>query len=163
MKKIIFFALFFYFLALVQTSFLVHFDIVGTIPNLILIFLVLALFFEKSSDKSGYWVAALAGFYLDVFSGLQLGVSIFVLILLTYFVKRIVRTLREENVLYFVPILILAVIFYGVFSVLLNSLLSLSLPCFSISWLKLLEIAYNLLIGVIAFYLIKCFGKILGK
>ena len=67
-KKIIFFVLFFYFLALMQTGFLVHFRAFGVIPNLILIVLILINLLEGSERKLGLVAGLIAGFYLDVFS-----------------------------------------------------------------------------------------------
>ena len=68
MKRILFFLLFFYLLALIQTSFLVHFDIGGVSLNLILISVVLFNFLEKPWKKTGFLVAVIGGLYLDLFS-----------------------------------------------------------------------------------------------
>jgi len=165
MKKILFFVLFFYILVLIQTGFLFHFDIAGTVPNLLLISVVLVIFFERPQKKSGFLIAAIAGFYLDLFSDFWLGISLFTLVVLTFLIKRILRALEGENILYFISLLIFAVIFYNFFSVFLNSVLKLSFPpSFSFNKLKILELVYNLGMGVFAFYLVKlCSGKIPTK
>lgn len=165
MKRILIFALFFYLLALIQTSFLIHLDISGVTLNLILISVILINFFEKPWRKTGFLIAAIAGFYLDLFSDFQIGVSLFTLIILALLIKRILKTLKEENIFYFIPVFILAIVFYNLFSVLLSSVLELSFPSsFCFDKLRILEIAYNLVIGIFGFYLIKlCSGKILRK
>jgi len=159
MKPLIF-ALFFYILALIQTSFLVHLDIFGVTLNLILISVVLVNFYEKPWKNSGLLVAAIGGFYLDLFSNFQFGVSIFILVVLAFLIKRTLKILKEENVLYFIPIFIFSIIFYNLFSTLLSSALNLSFPsslCFN--RLKILEIVYNLGVGVFGFYLMKLCSK----
>ncbi len=163
MKKILISVLFFFFLALIQTSFLIHLDISGVSLNLILISVILVNFFEKPRQKTGLVVAAIGGLYLDLFSNFQIGISLFTLIILALLIKRILKTIKEENILYFIPVFVLAVVFYSFLSVLLSSALELSFPSsFCFDKLKLLEIAYNLVIGVAGFYLIKlCSGRIL--
>jgi rod shape-determining protein MreD len=155
---------FLFFLILVQTSFFVHFDLCGTIPNLVLISVVLINFFEDPRKKSGLIIAGVAGFYLDLFSNFQLGISIFLLVLFTLLIKREVKRYKEENILYFIPLLLLIVVLYSIFPVLINSLLDLSLPSFSFNKLKIVEILYNLLVGIIGFFFVKiCFGKVLKR
>lgn len=165
MKRILIFVLFFYLLVLIQTSFLIHFNISSVVPNLILISVILVNFFEKAWKNTGLLIAAIGGFYLDLFSNFQLGISLFTLIILAFLIKRALKILREKNILYFIPIFIFAVIFYNLVSTLFSSVLRLSFPpSFAFNKLKMLEIIYNLGIGVFGFYLIKlCSGKILRK
>ncbi len=68
MKKIIFFIFFFYFLALIQTSFLAHLKILGIVPNLVLIVIILINIFTPYHQWQGIGLSLLGGFYLDVFS-----------------------------------------------------------------------------------------------
>ena len=71
-KKIIFFIVIFYILALLQTSFLVHFGIRGFLPNFVLIAVVFINLFSSSvRDRAAS--ALIGGFYLDVFSLGQTG------------------------------------------------------------------------------------------
>lgn len=67
-KKIIILILFFYFLILFQTSFLVHFNWQGIVPNFVLIALIFINLFEKPEKKLGIVAGFLGGFYLDIFS-----------------------------------------------------------------------------------------------
>ncbi|MDP2967021.1 MAG: rod shape-determining protein MreD [bacterium] len=66
-KKIIFFILIFYILTLIQTSFLVHFNILGITPNLVLIAVIFINIFN-SSQWQKISSAIIGGFYLDIFS-----------------------------------------------------------------------------------------------
>ncbi|MCX6759242.1 MAG: hypothetical protein NT012_01635 [Candidatus Nealsonbacteria bacterium] len=82
-KKIIFFILIFYVLTLIQTSFLVHFNVSGVIPNLVLITVIFINLLPESQRRvknriyslrlSSSWLqkissAVIGGFYLDIFS-----------------------------------------------------------------------------------------------
>ena len=67
-KKTLLLLLFFYFLALFQTSFLVHFNWQGIVPNLVLVALIFINLFEKPEKKLGIVSGLLGGFYLDIFS-----------------------------------------------------------------------------------------------
>ena len=165
MKKILIFALFFYILTLIQTSFLIHFDILGVTPHLILISIVLLNFLEKPKDYTGLWVAGAGGFFLDLFSSFQFGVSLFTLIILAFLIKRILIILKEENIIYFIFIFVFAFVFYNLFSVLFNSLLNLSFPSlFIFNKLKIFEIIYNLIWGILGYFLVKlCSQKVLKK
>jgi rod shape-determining protein MreD len=164
MKKILVSIIFFYILVLVQTSFLVHFDISGVSLNLILIAVILINFFERAERRRGLMVAAIGGFYLDLFSNLQVGVSILILFVLALLIKRALKRFKEENILYFIPIFVLTMALYSFFTFLLMSGLKLSFPPLYFNKLKLLETGYNLIVGIIGFYLIKiCFGRILKR
>ena len=93
-KKIIFFVFFFYFLTLIQNSFLFHFKLLGIASNLVLITVILINFFERPEGKSGIIAAFLGGFYLDVFSisnELFFGFYILVSLILSLFIKLILR------------------------------------------------------------------------
>jgi rod shape-determining protein MreD len=67
-KKIIFLVFFFYLLALIQTSFLIHFNLSGIVPNFVLITIFFINLFERPEKKLGIVSAFLGGFYLDIFS-----------------------------------------------------------------------------------------------
>ncbi|PIS39688.1 MAG: hypothetical protein COT33_00700 [Candidatus Nealsonbacteria bacterium CG08_land_8_20_14_0_20_38_20] len=86
-KKIITSLLFFYILALFQTSFLVHFSAL----NLILISIFFFNLFEKSEENFGLISALIGGFFLDIFSERAIGFYILILFLLSLFIKLILR------------------------------------------------------------------------
>ena len=94
-KKILVFIIIFYFLALVQTSFLVHFKVWNMVPNLIFFLIVVWNVFEKADNRFGLYQAIIGGFFLDVFSDKFIGFNILILvisvILIKLFFRRYVR------------------------------------------------------------------------
>lgn len=90
-KKTLAFIIFFYVLALFQTSFLVHFKIFGQIPNLILISVIIINFFEGPKYYSSFFAAVIGGFFLDIFSDKPIGLSILILLIISFFIKFILK------------------------------------------------------------------------
>lgn len=90
-KKILILILFFYILVLLQTSFLVHFNIKGIVPNLVLVSVILINFFEKPKEYLGFLSAIIGGFFLDVFSENFIGFYILILVGLAIFIKFILK------------------------------------------------------------------------
>lgn len=165
MKKIFVFTLFFHFLILIQTSFLVHFSIFGIIPNLILISVVVFNFFEKPRKNSGFLIAAIGGFYLDLFSNFQIGASVFSLVILVLLIKKFLKFVGEENIFYFILLFVFSLIFYDSILILFDSILKQSFS-FSLIFSKsrAMEVIYNLTAGILVFYFAKiCFLKALKK
>jgi len=85
----------FYFLALIQTSFMPHLAIYGVVFNLVLFIVILWNIFENSDNYFGLYQAIIGGFFLDIFSSHFIGYNIIILlliaILLKFFFKRYVR------------------------------------------------------------------------
>ncbi|KPJ56416.1 hypothetical protein AMJ49_04900 [Parcubacteria bacterium DG_74_2] len=90
-RKLAIIILFFYVLALLQTSFLVNFGINGMIPNLILISVILINIFEKPEKKYGIFSAFIGGFFLDIFSERFIGFEILILTAIACFIKLILK------------------------------------------------------------------------
>jgi len=86
-KKILILIIVFYFLVLIQTSFLVHFNILGIVPNLVLISVVFWNLFEKSKNYFGLYAALIGGLFLDIFSNRFIGFYILILFTLAIFLK----------------------------------------------------------------------------
>lgn len=93
MRKLILIFLGFYFLILIQTSFLVHFNFgwrLGFLPILIIITLI--NFFEPTTKKSvGGYSAFFGGLFLDIFSENFFGFWIFISLVLSFFIKFIFK------------------------------------------------------------------------
>lgn len=91
-RKILTLTLFFYILALLQTSFLVHFNIFGVVPNLILISVILISFFTPTSKFGvGIGSAFIGGFFLDVFSSQPFGWNVLILLAISILIKIILK------------------------------------------------------------------------
>ena len=89
-KKIFIYTLFFYFLALLQTTSLVGFNLLGII-NLIVIAVILINLFEKPKDYSGIYAGFIGGFFLDIFSASLIGQNVLILLALALFIKIVLR------------------------------------------------------------------------
>jgi len=82
-----------YSLALLQSSFLVHFNLFGMVPNLIVALIVVWSFLEseKKIFSAALFCAAAGGFFLDVFSTRPFGMYILILIAIALFIKFFIR------------------------------------------------------------------------
>lgn len=90
-KKILFSAIIFYFLALLQASFLPHFSVFGIVPNIVLFFVFLINLFEKNERTTGLIAAFAAGLFLDIFSGGFIGFYILISLAISILVKYVLR------------------------------------------------------------------------
>jgi len=90
-KKILLSIILFYFLVLIQTSFLVHFTIFDAVPNIVLILVLGWNLLEKRKNYLGVTNALIGGFFLDVFSSHFIGFYILILIGLAIFIKLIFK------------------------------------------------------------------------
>jgi rod shape-determining protein MreD len=90
-KKILISIIVFYFLVLIQTSFWVHFNILGIVPNLVLISVILWNLFEKSKNYFGLYAALIGGLFLDIFSNRFIGFYILISLALAVFLKLVFK------------------------------------------------------------------------
>ncbi|MBU2539830.1 rod shape-determining protein MreD [Patescibacteria group bacterium] len=150
---------FFYFISLIQNSFLVHFSIFGVIPNLVLILVCLFIFFEKTQTYYGLVSAVIGGFFLDIFSGSFIGISTLSLIIIYFLIKEILCHLKDIPskylFLYFIIVLIFTMLFYELFFGLSSIFLNHSFPIYFGVCAFLVRIIYNLIIGLVFFYIFK--------
>lgn len=139
----------FFILTLVQTNFFIHFEISGQIPNLVLIFLFLTVFFTPIALKIQP-EAILAGFFLDIFSYRPMGISMLVFFLGTFLIQEILKNLKKTNLLVFLVLFLLFQCFY-------YFLLSASDYVFeksaflTIDRFFLIRTTYNLVLAIIGF------------
>ncbi len=149
-KKILLLIAVFYILVLLQSSFLVHFNIFGVVPNLVLILVCLLSFFEKPNEYRGIFGAVIGGFFLDIFSNSFIGISIIILVVISFFIKKSLHLLKETSkrypIIYFLPLFIFSLIFYSFSS---------SVFQFSFSLSFLVEIIYNSVFAFLCFYICK--------
>jgi len=81
-----------YFLILIEGAFLVHFKFLAALSNIfIFIFCFLYNLFEKKEKLLGVYVFGIAGLLMDVFSSHFLGLNAIILILLSLFVKLVLK------------------------------------------------------------------------
>ena len=82
-----------YALALLQSSFLVHFNLFGMVPNLIVVLIAAWSFLEmeKKLFSAALFCAVAGGFFLDIFSSRPFGFYIVMLVAIALFIKFFVR------------------------------------------------------------------------
>ena len=78
--KLLFIIILFYFLVLLQATFLVHFNIFGITFNLVLVLTIIWNIFEESKNPFGVFLAGINGLFLDIFSSGLIGFNILILI-----------------------------------------------------------------------------------
>lgn len=77
-----------YFWVLLQTSFLVHLNIGGFLPNSILISVAVLSFFAPGW---GIPFALTGGFFLDIFSSHFIGLNVLIFLALVVFIQKILK------------------------------------------------------------------------
>jgi len=151
--------LFLYLFVLLEGGFLNHFAICGVVPNLVLILLCLAAFFEKPHGYSGIFLAVFSGLFLDIFSKLFFGVSILTMVIIYLLIRELIHILRDtrqkHSIFYFIPIFILCLIMYDFFLILFSYLTDHSVLLSFGGYTLLIKIAYNLVFATAGFMLFK--------
>jgi len=95
MKKLLFFIFLFYFLILLQESFLLHFFLY--MPNIVLVMTCLVSFIEERKDSFGIYLSLVGGLFLDIFSESFFGFYILTLLLTSFFIKIIFKNYIQFN------------------------------------------------------------------
>ena len=90
-KRILILLAVFYLLALLQTSFFIHFKLWGVVPNFILISAILINVFEKPQKNTGVLAGFIGGFFLDIFSSNPIGFYALILLAASFLIKIIFR------------------------------------------------------------------------
>lgn len=150
----------FYFFALLQNSFFVYFNFLGSVPNFVFILYFTLIFFEK---KDGYYAtifyAILAGLFLDIFSANSLGISIALLIIIGLLTKKIQSLLNEKKEDYpFGYFISLFLISFLVYDLLFKACIYFLNPNFIALYFNfkfLAEILYSLIFAAISFFIFK--------
>jgi rod shape-determining protein MreD len=161
MKKIIFLLFTFYFLILIQTSFL---NFLRIQPNLILILFLILAIFEKE-ERFGLFGAFCGGFFLDIFSNLILGTTIITFLLIYFIIKIILDNFRKINFYTFSILIILGTLIFELLLP-LNSYIfskifgSLNFLQFNFNYTLFLKLIYELILGIAGFYILKSYSYI---
>jgi len=152
MLKIIFSLILFYLLTIIQTSFLVHYEIKGGLLNIVLISMILFNFFEKKESKLGFIVASAGGFYLDIFSPYFPGLFTLLGIATACLIKILKPFFEIKKSVSFVIIMFVALLSYEI--ILTIATLSHGF------YFNVFSLIYNFLIGVFLYFLIRiCLRK----
>ncbi len=150
----------FYFFALLQSSFFMHFDLFGAVPNLVFIFFFLLVFFEgKARYYQIIFLAIIAGIFLDISSYTYIGPSIVLLLIIGLLLKSVQSSLtnRKDNHP-FIYFLSLFIIFLLAYDLLMDLYLYFLYPnkIAAILGIKIIfSLIYNSLIASIFFFIYK--------
>ena len=154
--------LFFYFFSLLQNSFFSHLNLWGAVPNLVFIFFVLLTFFAQKRDY--YFIifcALVAGLLLDIFSSSYIGISVLLLIVIGFGIKKIQADLFEGGQkpvpFYFLGLFFIAFIVYNLFIYLYYYFLGIKTVFFVFNFMLSCEIIYNLVFAFLFFLIYKKF------
>ena len=153
--KIIISFIAFYFLALFQVGYLIHFKVVGGMWNPILVAVIFFNFLEKREDKSGLAIGGLAGLYLDLFSSYFLGFFTLIGILIAFAIKSIKPLLETKRFISFALVLFSGLLFYEIILTLAMITRGLSFNVFSI--------IINFLAGITIYWILRLFNTLYGK
>lgn len=149
----------FYFISVIQSSFLSHFVVFGVAANLSLVLVCLITFLSNTRSYAGVVAATASGVFLDLLGGSFFGVSIFAMLLAYLIVKKslvyLVDFPKEYSILYFIPILAISTIFYGFIINFLSGFSALPVSLYFNGWAILLEALFNVVLGVIGFYVFR--------
>lgn len=122
--KYVMIILFFYILAVLQNSFLLY--VIGVVPNLLFVAFFIITFFSEYGEKgehsnqyyNGFFLSIISGFFLGVFSTLNFGFSIILMVIIYFFIKMLIHFLRERQdrylILYFLSIFFISLFIYHI-------------------------------------------------
>ena len=140
-----------FFLALIQESFLHHFEIFGTVPNLVLISVFLLNFLQKQENQFGIFAGFFGGAILDLSSALPIGTFFLTLGTLSFFIKKMGKLFQKSSMLAVFLIFLFSFFFYKI----PISFFSLSFNLESL----LVEFLYNLALVFLLLVLIKRYAS----
>ena len=90
-KKLLILTVILYFLVILQTSFLVHFNVAGLTLNVVLYIIIIWNVLEDPKKCFGIYLSLIAGFFLDMFSVHFIGFNILILLIYSIFIKYIFK------------------------------------------------------------------------
>jgi rod shape-determining protein MreD len=159
MKKYLIVILIFFFLVVFEESFLSHFEILGTSPNLLLIFIFLLNFLESEKKNFGIFAGFAGGIILDFSSTFPMATFALTLGILSFLIKKLGFLFQKSNILTFSIIFAFFFFFYKISSSFLGGVLSFFFQKnfnFSVNFnLFLPEFFYNFLLALFFLILVK--------
>jgi hypothetical protein len=140
--------------ALLQQSFLPYFNFFGGTANLVFILFFVLIFFEDNSHyKQGFFLALMAGFFLDLISPFYFGASIISLIIVYFFKNGVDHFLKEWQshylIFYFIAIFSTSFLLYNGLLYAFGKMLGIS---FSLDSTIFINLAYNTILACMLFY-----------
>lgn len=147
-------AVLFFLFSLLQVSFLPYLGVAGSSINLVFILFFIVIFFDK--NREGFFVALIAGFFLDVFLPSYFGISMVVLLLIYLIKEMVVYFLKESrekfSIIYFIIMfssLLIAYYFLMYFALLAFGF------SFNVNRNIIMSLVINALFAYLGFYIYK--------
>ena len=159
--KYLLITLLFFILVLLQAIFLPFFSIIGIVPNLVFILFFILTFFACLRDQKRqnkyqievFFMAIIAGLFLDIFSSSYFGPSIISLLIIYFSIKAVIHFLKDRQdkylIFYFLYLFLFSFFIYNLFLGLLSNSLYLELNFKT----TLIGLLYNLVLVYIGFYI----------
>ena len=147
MAKVVFSLIFFYLLVVIQTSFLVHYEVKGGLLNLVLVSIILFNFFEKNESKSGLIIGGIGGLCLDIFSPYFPGLFTLLGIAAALLVKLLKPFFETKKSISFLIILLIVLLSYEIILTLMTLVRGF--------YFNVFNLLYNLAAGAIIYFLVK--------
>ena len=150
-----------------QSSFFSHFSLFGAIPNLVFIFFVLLLFHGKKFDAKQAFLAIFGGMCADFFSGVTLGTSSLIFLIIAFVVSKISESTLEKkwekNIVFFLLFFsILNVVYLALFDIFF-AWQEKNILMINFGKEFVFTIIYNLILSIAGFYLYKNVQKLQNK
>jgi len=164
--KIIPFVILLSFLAILQSSFFIHFSIYNAKLNLIFIAIFLFSFFSKNSELTNVnknslvlWVGIIGGLSLDTISAYPFGVFTLTFLLLAVLIEKAATSFSKYNIISFSLAFFVAFLFFkicvSIFVMLLTLIFERQFLIINpFRLLLIIEILYNLFVAGIFFIII---------
>ena len=158
----------FYIFDILQNSFFVHFNLFGTVPNLVFVLFFSLVFFSTKSGQAPGWenvfYALLAGLILDISSYTYLGVSMILLLVIALFVKKTQTLLQEKKndkfpFAYFLSLFFISIVAYELLFMIFLDKFNTARLLAGLNRGFIIEIIYNLIIASAIFYIYKKYFK----
>lgn len=152
----------FYFFAILQNSFFIHFNLFGAVPDLVFALFFLLIFFAgKKRNYTILFCALAAGLFSDIFSHSYLGVSVILLMAIGYLAKKTQMSLNERGdkypFAYFISLFIVSLIVYSLFLGLFFYFMGLAIAPIDFSLEFAFKIIYSLFFASVLFWIYKKF------
>ena len=163
-KKILAIIFLFFIFAFLQISFFAYFSPFGMVPNLVFVFFFVLVFFSNkpkpvTNDFFIVFLAFLGGLVLDIFSYRKLGISIALLALIGFSMRKTQSSLKVSGdnhpISYFWTLFL---VYFVIYEALMDVYLYFFEPAYSVfnfNWLFIANLAYNLLFALLGFLVYK--------
>ncbi len=136
---------------ILQTTLIPFLSVMGASPNLILVLILILVIFKKFEKM--WWAIVSAGLLLDLFFGLPFGLTSLSLVTVAFLIDWLHRNVFSEIKLWIsIGLIGSASLAYNILLIILGKLLSSSFYSGTSLLVIVIELGYNLILGLMLFY-----------